>query len=69
MSRPLWEEIDAASWARMKAGPYSPQDIRAAEFRALANIIEQRRNQGLDWDPGQTADWLRAEAERAEGRS
>jgi hypothetical protein len=40
----------------------------AAEIRALAEIIEQRGAQGLDLDPGETADWLRAEAERAEGQ-
>jgi hypothetical protein len=41
----------------------------AAEIRALADIIEQRGAQGLDRDPGETADWLRAEAERAEGQA
>jgi hypothetical protein len=41
----------------------------AVEIRALADIIEQRGAQGLDRDPGETADWLRAEAERAEGRA
>jgi hypothetical protein len=41
----------------------------AVEIRALADIIEQRGAQGLDHNPGETADWLRAEAERAEGRA
>jgi hypothetical protein len=41
----------------------------AVELRALADIIEQRGAQGLDRDPGETADWLRAEAERAEGQA
>jgi hypothetical protein len=41
----------------------------AVEIRALADIIEQRGAQGLDRDPGETADWLRAEAERAEGQA
>jgi hypothetical protein len=40
----------------------------AAELRALADIVEQRGDQGLDLDPGETADWLRAEADRAEGQ-
>jgi hypothetical protein len=40
----------------------------AAELRAIADIVEQRGAQGLDLDPGETADWLRAEAERAEGQ-
>jgi hypothetical protein len=38
----------------------------AAELRALADIIEQRGAQDIDRDPGETADWLRAEADRAE---
>jgi hypothetical protein len=39
----------------------------AAQIRALAQIIEQRGAQDIDRDPGETADWLRAEADRAEG--
>ncbi len=70
MSIPLWE------WMRdsrqildrvFKDAPINEQ--LAVEIRALADIIEQRGAQGLDRDPGETADWLRAEAERAEGRA
>ncbi len=70
MSRPLWE------WMRdsrqildrvFKDAPINEQ--LAVEIRALADIIEQRGAQGLDRDPGETADWLRAEAERAEGQA
>ncbi len=70
MSRPLWE------WMRdsrqildrvFKDAPINEQ--LAVEIRALADIIEQRGAQGLDHNPGETADWLRAEAERAEGRA
>ena len=70
MTRPLWE------WMRdsrqildrvFKDAPINEQ--LAVELRALADIIEQRGAQGLDRDPGETADWLRAEAERAEGQA
>ena len=70
MNRPLWE------WMRdsrqildrvFKDAPINEQ--LAVEIRALADIIEQRGAQGLDHNPGETADWLRAEAERAEGRA
>jgi hypothetical protein len=63
--KPLWVVIDNASWDRIKQGPYAPQDIRAAELRAIAREIAKR-------DPDDTMsalaveEWLLAEAERAE---
>jgi hypothetical protein len=35
-------------------------------LRALADEVERRGDAQLDLDPGETADWLRAEADRAE---
>ena len=67
MSRPLWEVMQSA-YFEGRAALSEPHGY-AAELRALAEIIEQRGAQGLDRDPGETADWLRAEAERAEGQA
>jgi hypothetical protein len=71
MSRPLWE-VMADAYAEATDSTIKDTDVirvgNAAEIRALAEIIEQRGAQGLDLDPGETADWLRTEADRAEGR-
>jgi hypothetical protein len=70
MSRPLWEVMHQAYDESAVLGrSWENGDGYAAELRALAEIIEQRGAQGLDRDPGETADWLRAEAERAEGQA
>jgi hypothetical protein len=63
--RPLWRVMDDAVWDEVKRGGLV-REIRAAEIRAIADEIEHRGALGLDLDPGETADWLRAEAERAE---
>ena len=63
MSRPLWEVMQSAYFEGRAA--LSERHGYAAEIRALAEIIEQRN----DRDPGETADWLRAEADRAEGQA
>jgi hypothetical protein len=69
VSRPLWE-VMAAAWTHgLGFIPCRRERGYAAEIRALADIIEQRGAQGLDHNPGETADWLRAEAERAEGQA
>jgi hypothetical protein len=51
--KPLWKVMDNASWDRMKQGPYTPQDIRAAEILALADEVapeEPEPEQGsLEW--------------------
>ena len=77
MSRPLWEVMrhaydqSSVPTALIESSDPETGDCLtdrygyAAEIRALADIIEQRS----DRDPGETADWLRAEAERAEGRA
>jgi len=77
--RPLWVAMDSASWNRMKQGPYAPQDIRAAEIRALADVVAPDRPQPstleLCYDEDDEREWhyeqriralLLAEAERAE---
>ena len=68
--RPLWEVIRQAYDESKPSGEnWEDGDGWAAELRALADIVEQRGDQGLDLDPGETADWLRAEAELAEGQA
>jgi hypothetical protein len=39
-----------------------PYDARAA-IRVIADEVERRGDKGLDLDPGETADWLRREAD------
>jgi hypothetical protein len=39
-----------------------PYDARAA-IRVIADEVEHRGDKGLDLDPGETADWLRREAD------
>jgi hypothetical protein len=74
--RPLWVAMDNASWNRMKQGPYAPQDIRAAELRAIADVVvpespppEDHAN-ATDWHVWSATHEIRAlllaEAERAE---
>ncbi len=80
MSSPLWEVMrhaydqSSVPTALIESSDPETGDCLtdrygyAAEIRALADIIEKRGAQGLDRDPGETADWLRAEAEQAEGQ-
>jgi hypothetical protein len=70
MSRPLREAMRDSRQILDRVFKDAPiNEQLAVEIRALADIIEQRGAQGLDHNPGETADWLRAEAERAEGRA
>jgi hypothetical protein len=75
--QPLWEIIHnaylKAYLAHGKGSAMDPSTAEAgmrisyaAELRALADIVERRGDAKLDLDPGETADWLRAEADRAE---
>ena len=61
MSSPIWRTLESAT-----ACPFTihPQEM-AALLEVLADLIERRGEQQLDLDPGETADWLRAEAARA----
>lgn len=61
--QPLWRVMEAAFIEGRKPG-FCDAHAYAAVIRALADIIEQRGAKGLDLDPGETADWLRAEAVR-----
>lgn len=64
--QPLWQVMEAA-WESAPEVPMNQEGhCYAAELRALADIIERRGAKKLDLDPGETADWLRAEADRAE---
>ena len=67
--KPLWRVMDAAMSAvignRLRHDTW--RKLRAAELRAIADEMERRGALGLDLDPlPETADWLRAEADRAE---
>ena len=44
------------------APPLQPKTIYNV-LKVIADEIERRGEKGLDLDPGETADWLRAEAE------
>jgi hypothetical protein len=65
--RPLWAVMrDAFYDATVELG--YPEPGYAAELRAIAAVVERRGMEGLDLDPDETADWLRAEAAKAEGK-
>jgi hypothetical protein len=66
MSTPLWKALDSAVYPFEATNTGARGQMKAAEIRALAEIIEQRGAQGLDRNPSELAAWLRAEAERAE---
>ena len=67
---PLWEVMrDAYELLPLPVDANLERIYRnsfAAEIRAIAEEVERRGALGLDRDPGETADWLRAEADRAE---
>ena len=63
--QPLWEVLESAFLAGRSPG-YNDRFGYAGELRALADVVEWRGDKGLDLDPGETADWLRAEAVKAE---
>lgn len=58
MTQSLWQQIEAAQG-----------DLLRYEITRLLNLIadevERRGDRKLDLDPGETADWLRAEAKAA----
>ena len=58
----IWRTLESAT-----ACPFTihPQEI-AALLEVLADLVERRGEQQLDLDPGETADWLRREAARAQ---
>ena len=56
--KPLWLLMDNASWDRMKQGPYAPQDIRAAELRALAHEVAPEEPEPV-FDDDRWGYWLR----------
>jgi hypothetical protein len=71
--RPLWEVMEDAYHDALRAAfpcvAVPPPHRNAAMIRAIAAVVEHRGEKGLDLDPGETADWLRAEAARAESGS
>ena len=62
---PAWKVLEKAFLAGRSPG-HNDRFGYAAELRALADVVEWRGDHGLDIDPGETADWLRAEAVKAE---
>jgi hypothetical protein len=59
---PIWRTLESATACPVAI---DPQEI-AALLEVLADLVEQRGDRGLDLDPGETADWLRSEAARAQ---
>lgn len=59
-TEPLWRRIGGS------VGPYDlgPTEI-AAILKLIADEVERRGDLGHDLDPGETADWLRAEGVQA----
>jgi hypothetical protein len=59
-TEPLWRRIGGST------GPYDlgPTEI-AAILKLIADEVERRGDIDYDRDPGETADWLRAEAQQA----
>ena len=59
-TQPLWRRIGGST------GPYDlgPTEI-AAILKLIADEVERRGDIGHDLDPGETADWLRAEGAQA----
>ena len=69
--KPLWEVMDDAFHAATQGVPINLEARigAAAQLRAIADEVERRGRKRLDLDPGETADWLRAAADEAEGKS
>lgn len=63
--QPLWRVMQGAYFEGLKPG-FSDHPGYAAEIRAVADEVERRGEKGLDLDPGETAEWLRAEADLAD---
>jgi hypothetical protein len=63
-NHPLWEAMHCAYSPHRAPGQWRLG--YAAMLRAIADEMERRGDKKLDLDPGETADWLRAEADRAE---
>ena len=62
MTNPLWLQLrNHPSLFCLHIHPGQAQVL----LQELADQIEQRGDKQLDLDPGETADWLRAEAEIA----
>lgn len=61
MTSPLWQELALHPQLLYRA---PSADQLAAILSLIADHIEQRGAQGLDLDPGETADWLRQEVEQ-----
>ena len=59
---PIWRTLEGATAC---VRPISPQEV-AAMLEVLADLVEQRGERRLDLDPGETAEWLRSEAARAQ---
>lgn len=62
MSLPLWLELRN----HLRLFRLDPsRKVIAILLRELADQVERRVERGDDRDPGETADWLRSEADRA----
>jgi hypothetical protein len=62
-AKPFWEIVDDAWWKKTNM---SGSAQSASVLRVIADEVERRGSIDYDRDPGETADWLRAEADKAE---
>lgn len=62
MTKPLWLEL--RNHPRLFC-LHPTREQLATMLRELADQVERRGERGDDRDPGETADWLRGEADRA----
>jgi hypothetical protein len=62
MTLPLWLEL--RNHPRLFC-LHPTREQLAILLRELADQVERRGERGDDWDAGETADWLRAEADQA----
>ena len=58
MTQSLWQQIQAEHYYLLR---YEITRL----LNLIADEVERRGDKGLDLDPGETADWLRAEAKAA----
>jgi hypothetical protein len=65
IDKPLWRKM-YETWDSCNELDVEAPFYYAAELRVIADEVEHRGDKDLDRDPGETADWLRAEADRAE---
>ena len=64
--KPLWQVMHDARVDAEMSGDGRSWTEYAAELRAIADEVERRWVDGVDFYPLETAEWIRKEADRAE---